>query len=169
LEWRTFGNIFGNLQKLWKIIWRQIKRTITVEGNILSGLPTERKVDGMAEKYVQEKLKQVRRQLFCDERPRSPTNTTSSFTPISYSPNGNSTRTVFFMGYKLESDKNFMCATCFGDKFRVIGEINTKYMYSGEISEQEFLKRKEPYEQCSRCGKYLTIVRPYDSVHLDFA
>lgn len=156
---------------MWKIIWCSSLRTFTVESNVLSQLPTERKVDGMAEAYVQEKLQKVRRQLFCDERPRSPTTGNYSATPLSYSPVGDSTRTVFFMGYKLESDKKYMCATCFGDRFHIAEDkdIDTKYLYSGEISEREFLKKKEPFEQCSRCEKYLTIVRPYDSACLDFA
>lgn len=142
-----------------------------MESFVLSGLPTKREVDGMAEKYVQEKLKKVRRQLFCDERPRSPPVGNHSTTPLSYSPVGNSTRTVFFMGYKLENDKNYMCATCFGDRFHIAEnkDIDSKYLFIGEISESEFLKSSEPFEQCSRCEKYLTIVRPYDSTHLDFA
>lgn len=146
-----------------------------MESTVLFGLPLERKVDGMAEKYVKEKLKKVKRRLFCDEPMpnRSTDIVKSTRTPLSYSPTGSSSRTVFFMGYKqqtVESDE-WYCATCFANIHCISEEkeIPTKYLYTGEISEQEFLKKGEPFTTCTLCNKYLTIVRPYSSDHLDFA
>lgn len=142
----------------------------SVQGNFLSQLPTKRTVDGMAEAYVQEKLKKVRRELFCDDRPRSPGVVQRSDSPLSYSLTGNADRTVFFMGFKLPSDTDYKCQTCFcANNLEVKDNKLDGYIYTGEISEQEFLKRGEPFTVCSVCNKYLTIVRPYDSAHLDFA
>lgn len=133
----------------------------------------------MANKYVQEKKNSVKRKLFCDEQPRSPKHCERSNTPLSYDVAGSNSATVFFMGFKFPYDEKYKCQTCFEKGlFAGLTDIEKEQcvesnLTHGEISLVEFYNRLESREdqknKCSRCNIYLTIIRPYDSAHLDFA
>lgn len=118
----------------------------------------------MAEKYVNEK----KRKLLEDGNGNSNVVNTINVNTVT---NNNDVRTVFFHGYRKQTDKNYKCATCFASSMNISkdSDIPTKYIYTGEISEVEFYKRKEPFHTCEACFKYLTIIRPYNCTFLDFA
>jgi hypothetical protein len=138
----------------------------------------------MAEKFVQmidnlPKPKKIK--LECEEKPVSPTNIKKRNTPLSFSVEQE--LTVFFQGYRFPYDTNkegghkYYCAECMLNRVSFKPGENKNlflehYISTGELPLDEFHKRlysrTDSCNICAVCEKLLTVVRPYDSAHLDF-
>lgn len=129
-------------------------------------------------KISTENKSRVCKQLFCDERPVSPTVVQHNNDPMSYNNLSNSEETIFFMGYKFPADKNYKCAACFERALSSgLSEVEKELcldanLITGEISYKQFKNnlwsREDPLNVCYSCKKQLTVIRQYDSAHLDF-
>lgn len=131
----------------------------------------------MAQAYVDAKklkLSNVRRKLFCTEKPRSPTHIIVDHTPITYSRIPLDSATVFFFGYSskrvAEGPVEYFCADCFISHFRLDDTdecFDSKYAVTGERLLSGFTPSRTDF--CVDCNKRLFIIRKYDSAHLDFS
>lgn len=131
----------------------------------------------MAQAYVDAKklkLSNVRRKLFCTEKPRSPTYIAVDHTPYTFEAVSSDSATVFFFGYSTQRSSakptEYYCAQCFISLFRVDDTdecFDSKYAITGERLLRGFIPSSTDF--CTGCNKRLFVIRKYDSAHLDFS
>jgi len=129
-------------------------------------------------KIDEEKKDNIKKRLFCDERPVSPRHIQHTDTPLSYDCVSDGSQTIFFIGYKFAADTNYKCEDCFVRGLEFLFDVELEiYLHTnctyGESNLIEYKQRgnKEDDETnfCVDCKKPLYVIRPYHSDHLDFA
>jgi len=153
------------------------QRQIDIGKEYQKNLKVEKNNRKRARTSLDREILKARRQLFCNERPVSPIVVQCDNTPMSYNNISDNIQTVFFMGYKFPSDQYYKCASCFVRQCTFVTSVEEEIFLHqhttvGEISLKEFLLRWQSQDDksniCYQCKKRLTIIRPYDSAHLDF-